>query len=146
MLHLSQSQAKGTLQATSGTKAAQMANNPKAIPVAVMYAPIVFLLIATGFKMAGVSRLRCCDIVQTHFSCDPPDEGHTALQGGMREEGCECIPSRVGGLGRGSEVTDLSPAPLLVPPVLAGFRAEVDNIEASTVRAPQRLRYMLLML
>src|ERR1700736_1684852 len=32
----------------------------------------------------------------------------------------------------------------LVPPVLAGFRAEVDNIETATVRVPQRLRHILL--
>jgi len=87
------------------------------------------------------------DVVQTHFSRDPPDEGHTALKGGMRRNAANAFPPRVRWAARaGSEVNDLSPPPLLVPPVLAGFRAEVDNIEASTVRVPQRLRYIMLML
>ena len=33
-----------------------------------------------------------------------------------------------------------------VPPVLAGFRAEVDYIETATVRVSQRLRHILLVL
>src|SRR5690242_15086639 len=109
MQHLSQNQVEGTHQATSGTRAAHMANNPKAITVTVTYAPIVFLLTATGSRMAGrqppsllmisascaaiswcraqstpVSVCSRSDVVRTHFSRDPPDEGHTALKGGMR--------------------------------------------------------------
>ncbi len=56
------------------------------------------------------------------------------------------FPVRQVGARTGSEVTDLSPPPLLVPPVIAGFRTEVDNIEASTVRAPAASAIILLML
>ena len=119
MLHLSQNQVEGTLQATSGTRTAHIANNPNAIPVAVMYAPIEFLLTVTGSGMAGrqppsllaisasctaiswcrahsmpVSVFSRSDVVQTHFSHDPPNGGQTAVQGGMRMNATNASPSR----------------------------------------------------
>jgi hypothetical protein len=43
MLPISQNEDEGARQATSGNNAAHMANSPKAIPVAVMYARIFSL-------------------------------------------------------------------------------------------------------
>jgi hypothetical protein len=43
MLPISLNEDEGARQATSGNNAAHMANNPKAIPAAVMYARIVSL-------------------------------------------------------------------------------------------------------
>src|ERR1700759_5586972 len=47
---------------------------------------------------------------------------------------------------RGPNSPPLSLPPFLVPPFLAGCRSEVDDIEAATVRVPQRLRHIVLVL
>jgi hypothetical protein len=54
MLPISQNEDEGAGQATSGNNAAHMANNPKAIPAAVMYARIVSLALASIARRGGL--------------------------------------------------------------------------------------------
>jgi hypothetical protein len=60
---------KALFKPREGTRAAHMANNPKAITVAVMYVTIAFLRTATGFRMAGRQPTFAVDDLRQLF-CD----------------------------------------------------------------------------